>query len=214
MINLKIQDRPVEVPTRWEDVTFRQYEAFINLKENDAFGLIAVFTGIDREVWEQSKEVENFYLIENSLAWLKKKPPMRKAKLPYEITVKDQRIVVPKSQDEYIVKEYEDLRAIMQLEIREKKEIKFEFYPKIAAIFLTRKIFPEYNSNNYEETINLMKDLRLFDVLGIGNFFLMSLIELRSGIRKGWPLWSMIRRKLMQVSGAWRYGGFLTRLTN
>ena len=214
-MNLKINDQSVFVPSCWDDCTFAQYEDYLALKENDAFGVIAIFTGIDRKIWENSKEVQNFYLIENSLAWLKRKPSKRRIKImPYEITFDSKTIKVPQSQDDYIVKEYEDLRALIQLELKEAKEFPVTFYPKIVAVFLTRRIFPEYNSQNYTECVKLVRQLRLYQVLAMGNFFLKSLIELRSGTPKGWHILNTISKKLTQGLRAFRYGGFLTRLTN
>lgn len=208
-MRLKINGKKINIPNGWDQVTFKQYEKFINLKKDSLYEVVALFTGISAEKWEQSQQVENFYLVEKALSWLNDPPDFKKAKHPYQIDIGGKRIIVPQSDDEYIVKEYEDLRATIQME----KKITYKSYPKIAAIFLVRRIFGEYNTKNYKETVKLVKELSLYDVVGMGNFFLKSLVELRNGTNPVLRMWNMIRKKLTQVLRALRYGGSLTRWT-
>lgn len=210
-MNLKINGQSIKIPSRWEDITFNQYIEFINLKENDAFAVVALFTGIDREVWEKSTYVENFYLVERSLSWMNKEPNFKNVQLPYEVIINDKPIRVPQDDSEYIVKEYEDLRAVIQLEMKDGKEPGIDLYPKIAAIFLTRRIFPEYNTANYDKTITLVKNLTLFEVMGIGSFFLKNLSVLRTGINPGWHMRSTMWRKLTLAFVRLKYGVFSIR---
>lgn len=211
MIPLKINNQSVRVPQSWKEITFRQYEQFIEIKDNDLFDVVCVFTGIKKEIWEASKQVANFYLIEQALSFINKPPKLKGIKCPYEIAIKGKTVQIPQTEDEYIVKEYEDLRATIQMLSKENENIGVKSYHKLIAPFLVRRIFSEYNTSNLMATEELIKELRLYDVIGMANFFLKNLIGLRGGTRTGWRLWNTIRKKVRLVLINLKYGVFSIR---
>ena len=51
MIYLKINDEPIQVPTIWEEVSFKQYIEYSKIKKPQFIDAVAVLTGIDKKVW-------------------------------------------------------------------------------------------------------------------------------------------------------------------
>jgi hypothetical protein len=90
------------------------------------------------------------------------------------------------------------MRAVLQTEMKNKKNFEVESYPKIAAIYMSKEIFGEYSIKNWKKTIPIIENLPYFEVVGIGNFFLMNLIGLRIGTNPFARKLSILMRSWMQ----------------
>jgi len=200
MIPITINTQKLNIPTCWNDVTFAQYMDYIDLKEPKVIDAVALFTGIDKKVWENSKEIKNFYIIVDALGFLNKKPRVNKVKNPGVVTIKNKEYNVPQNIDglPYTVMQYEDMRGLLRLESKQ-KDITIKMYPKIISIYFCTMIFKKYSVKNIEKTEPLIGGLIMFEVLGMGNFFLQNMTGLLNGITKGEPMLRMIARKLTQA---------------
>ena len=207
MIYLKVNNKQIAIPTDWKDLTFSQYIKYQNLKETDMIGLVSFFTGIDRKLWEQSKEIQNYYLIINNLEWISRKPK-KVINCPDYIWIKEKNIKIPRHLESHTVMQYEDMRVVIQLEIKERGEFNILSYPKIIAIYLCPELFGKYDTTNYEKTIPIIEQLPYYDVVGMGNFFLTSLIGLRNGTKGNVRKLFTIGRRLMRALRGFRYGDF------
>ena len=197
MIPIKINGKKLMIPSKWEDISFRQYIDYINIKKKDIYSVLEIFTGIDRKSWEQSNEIKGFYVIINTLDFITQKPKI-KYKCPPAVEIDGKSYKVPRDIDTHTVKQYEDMRAVLQKEMKDKKNFEVESYPKIIAIYLSAEIFGDYTIPNYKRTIPLIEQLPYFEVVGMGNFFLMNLIGLRLGTNQFAIMWHTLKRKLMQ----------------
>ncbi len=200
MIPITINSQKLNIPTRWEDVTFKQYIDYIDLKNPKVIDAVALFTGIETKVWEGSKEIQNFYIIVNALEFLGKKPQIKKAVNPGTVTIRDKEYKVPQNIDSlpYMVKQFEDMRGLIRLEAKQ-NEITIKMYPRIISIYFCNMIFKKYSVRNIEKTEPLIDSLGMFEVLGMGNFFLQNMTELLNGIARGELIFRMIVRKLKRV---------------
>jgi len=198
MIPIKINGKKLLIPSKWEDITFKQYIDYINIKEKNIYEVLEIFTGINKESWEQSNQIKGFYTIINTLDFITKKPKF-KYKCPPSVEINGKLIKVPKDVDTHTVKQYEDMRAVLQVEMKNKEKFEIESYPKIISIYLSAEIFGEYTVSNYKKTIPMIKELPFYEVVGMGNFFLMNLIGLRFGINRFAILLNTLKRKLMLV---------------
>ena len=95
MIPLLINDKKIQIPTNWKEITFKQYIKFLDLGETEFINAVALFTGISKDVWEKSKQIENFYIIIGALEFLQKDPKVIGAKNPKKVTIKGIEYDVP-----------------------------------------------------------------------------------------------------------------------
>jgi len=197
MIPIKINGKKLHIPTRWEDITFKQYIEYQSMEKNDIYGLLEAFTGIGRDSWEKSKEVEGFYVIMNALAFVAKKPNM-KYDCPLYVKIDGKDVRVPKELDRCTVKQYEDMRALIQSHMKD-KAVSDDVFPKIVAVYLCEEVTGRYGTREWEDTVPKVEELPFHEVVGIGNFFLRNLIELRSGTHRSWLHRLMSRRKYRQA---------------
>lgn len=216
MIHLKINDVKHAIPTIWQEVTFKQYIEYSKIKKPQFIDAVAVFTGIDRDVWLNSKQIENFYLIVDALKFLEKEPKLDKIGNPGRVTITrkdgekiiEQEYDVPQGLENYTVKQFEDMRGLIRRE-QKSKELTRAIYPKIISIYFCVLIFGEYTIKNIGKTEPLIEALTLYEVAGMGNFFLRSFNELSNGTPKGKRMWRMIVRRLRRVFTGSMSGDFL-----
>jgi len=210
MLPITINDKKVQIPTTWKEITFKQYLKFLNLGETEFINAVALFTGIPKDVWEKSKQIENFYIIVGALEFLQKDPKVIGAKNPGSVKIKGVEYNVPEGLKQYSVKQFEDMRGLIRKE-QKKGEITIKLYPKIISTYFCTLIFDDYTIKNLRETEKLINELTIYEVVGIGAFFLESSTRLLTGIQKGRHPLSMIVRKLTQVFMTWMRGVFSIR---
>jgi len=199
MIPIKINGKKYQIPGRWEEITYLQYEKYMKLKNPDVYALVSVFTGVPRDRWVKSKEVQGFYIILNALSFISKKPKF-KYRCPTFVKIENVDYEVPKEIDKHTVMQYEDMRALLQMHLKSNKnEIKPDLYPSIIAVYFAPLLFGEYDAANWEKTIPLIKTLPFGEVMGMGDFFLKNFIELRTGTPGYVRKWFMIPRNYKRV---------------
>jgi len=207
MIYLKLNDKPVNIPSDFSELTFRQYLDIRAIAEAKLIDIIAYFTGFSVEALMQSTEIENFYVIMDSLSWVLSDPGLGDIYKPAIIKHDGSDYNIPYSIDRCTVAQYEDVRAIMMLSQRNEGNV-IDIYPKIISVFLAPVIFKIYDSETHEKTIPIIEGLTVPEVIGLGNFFVMKFSELNNGIRKGLrnqhTIWKRLRRVLKNL----RYGVF------
>ena len=198
MLPITINEKKIQIPTTWKEITFKQYLKFLDLGETQFINAVALFTGIPKDVWEKSKQIENFYIIVGALEFLQKDPKVIGAKKPETVTIKGNEYKVPEGLKNYSVKQFEEMRGLIRKE-QKKGEITIKLYPKIISLYFCTLIFEEYTIKNIRETEKLINELTIYDVVGIGAFFLKSSTNLLNGIQKRKRPLSMIVRKLMRA---------------
>ena len=209
---ITINKKKLTIPTSWSEVIFRDYLRYTDLKNAKRVDVVALFTGIKKDVWENSKEIHGFYIIANALEFLNKDPKVDSITNPGAVTItqkekdKDgkeieitEKYLVPQKLEQYTVKQFEDMRGLVRRHQKDKKQITVKLYPQIISIYFCTLIFDEYSVKNLKKTNPLIEDLTMFEVIGIGNFFLKSSTELLSGTKPGRQRLTMIMKRLRQA---------------
>ena len=114
MLPITINDKKIQIPTNWKELTFKQYSKFLDLGQTEFINAVALFTGISKDVWEKSKQIENFYIIVGALEFLQKDPKVIGAKNPKKVTIKGVEYDVPEGLKDYAVKQFEDMRGLIR----------------------------------------------------------------------------------------------------
>lgn len=196
MIPLFIDDKKIQLPTCWEDVTFRQYLDYAELGETELINVVALFTGISQQVWEASKEIEGFYYISESLKFLEKEPNFENLSNPGHVVIDGKKYNIPTKLESYSVKQFEDMRGLIRMETKGEDRVPLKAYPKIAAIYFCTLLFKKYSMKNIEKAEAVLMDLPVYEVVGIVNFFLKNLTGLLIGMSRGSNIFHMIVKKL------------------
>lgn len=167
--------RKVSVPTDNSEVTYKQFYDFITAKEQDAKALIQCMTGIEPEYWDQKETVAVFAGILGALDFF---DVPEKTECPQSVYIDDESYIIPEQIDFISAAAY--LEATEQ-EINEDNI--YENYPRLVAILL-RESKGNYDGLEAKKLIDKVWNMSFLDVLGIGTFFLIKLLELKGGDKK------------------------------
>lgn len=167
MITFKIAGKKYELPTRWEDVTYRQYVAL--LRTSRLTDHISVFTGIDRKTLE-SAELRGLEKISISLSFLSFSPNFKRTKVvgPY---------VMPEDVTVQSLGQFEDLRALINrmppkdADPIEAGETIADLYLEACAIYCQKLKDGKYDSTKVPQVKEELKDCSAAQVIGTGGFF-------------------------------------------
>jgi len=155
-----------DIPTKWEEVKFKQYLQLHNNKELTA---LSIFTGIDEETLKQA-QITNLPKLISALAFLKTDPPL--FKYPSKILNYD----LPKDLNFEAFGQYSDLKDELDKGLKGIELIKQ--FPLFCAIYTTKP----YNGRLAEANASQFEDAPCTDVLAVGFFLMMKLVGLNSTI--------------------------------
>lgn len=195
MITFIINDKPVQFPTSWEDVTYSQYLEILK-PDNNYIKLVSVFTGIDYDTL-QNAVIPNLELIIEATNFLQQKPdydfyypqvgpyklpPTRKDNdknsATYGKTVFDIRFES--------MGQFEDMRHVMS-KIEGTTGL-VQAYGKAVAIYLQKIRDGEYKPSKVPELEEEIKNFRACEVIAAGQFFFLKLARLSNGTQKTSPI--------------------------
>lgn len=178
-----------EMPTGWEQVTFRQ---FLKLKDNKDLTALSVFTGLDPETLKKAN-IKNFDDVIRALSFTNYPPDL--LKLPKSI------LGYPVRQDLGFEPfgRYTDIKDIVTKEQSEGELI--NQYPLMACIYTMPG---EYKFQEAEKNAEQFQEAPCTEVLALGNFLLMRLIGLKNTTGTTSQNQPTLLRKLKLVFLLWR----------
>lgn len=155
-----------EIPTKWKEVNFSQ---FIKLVEagDDPAKIISIFTDIEEEILRKAK-ISNLESIIHILGFLKSEMNLKVPEtcMGYKI---------PKNLEFETIGQFQDLKA-EAVQIKDAKS--FDKYALFCAIYATNP----YDYREAEKLIPTFLNAPCEEVMAIGNFILVKLAELMTGI--------------------------------
>jgi hypothetical protein len=167
MITFKINGKPYQIPTQWDDVTYQQY--FDLIRSKTLTDHISIFTGIPRETLE-SAELKNLEKISLALSFLSFTPKMDRTKMvgPY---------VMPEDVTIQSLGQFEDLRGLMaktpkDLSTLEASEELSELYLHACAVYVQKIKDGKYDWNKTYTVRDELRNYSAMEVIGTGAFFL------------------------------------------
>lgn len=170
MITFKLNGTKFELPTCWQDVTYHQYIALLDVP-GTLLHYIAFFTGIKYETLEQA-ELKNLESLAIALSFLSK-PPVFDGKpskmvgpyaLPKDVTIQS-------------LGQFEDLRALLNkvptdLSTKENQVLIGDLYLEACAIYCQKIKHSKYDNTQVPELKEELKNYSCIEVISTGAFFL------------------------------------------
>jgi hypothetical protein len=152
------------IPTRWEEVPFKD---FIKLNTGSELTALSMLTGVDEALLAKA-EVSNLNKVINALSFLKTEISM--AKFPKKI------LSYPVRQDLGFDSfgQYTDIKTEIDKGLSGIDLIRI--YPLLAAIYVTHP----YDFKDAEKKVSEIENAPCTEVLAMGNFLLVKLIALNS----------------------------------
>ena len=175
-----------EIPLSWDQVNFEQFLKLIKAGD-DIAEILSIFTEVDADLLRKAN-IQNLEVIINLLSFLKTdfEPVVPDKCLGYEI---------PKNLEFESIGQFQDLK----LEAMDMKE-DITKYALFCSIYATKP----YDFKEAEKRKDEFLKAPAPEVVGIGNFTLMKLVELINGIKPKLPLQSTPRKKFLRVLTVWR----------
>lgn len=192
-----------EVPTSWDDVTFKM---FLALKDcGDDWGkVIAVLTDMDYEIIKKAT-IKNLDKLLTAVGFINTKTEtyIPKTILGYEI---------PKNLGFETIGQLEDIKLELKAMKEENASMDDQLlkYPLWCAVYACKNWnlkdgeTPQYDWKKAEKMQSIFFDAPCLEVLGIGNFTLMKLIGLNLNTGKSSQGRSTLMKKFKQVLTVWR----------
>lgn len=177
-----------DIPTGWEQVSFKD---FLALGDNKELTALTVFTGIDADTLKKSS-ITNLNSLLNALAFLKTEVPL--FKYPKKILDFD----VRQDLGFETFGQYSDIKDEL-----DKGKMGMELiqqYPLMCAIYTAKQ---PYDFKEAEKNAELFMNAPCVEVLAVGNFLLMKLVGLSRSTDPNYPNHLTPLRKLKLVLRGW-----------
>lgn len=196
-ISVTIQGRTVkrDIPTRWAEVTFKQFLELDSCGEDYA-KVLSLFTGIDDATIRKASITKLDSVLE-MLGFLRTKIP---TDLPESICG----YKLPKDLGFETVGQYSDLKQ----DLNDSKDLtptqRIEKYTLYCAIYACKAKYGEYDWQKAEEMRDEFLNAPVTEVLAVGNFTLLKLIALRNHTPVNYLQQRIPRMKLKRAFLAFR----------
>lgn len=181
-----INNNTISIPEAWNEISYNQYFALIENKTDDNLVYISILTGLSPDEWLKSKDVATYEDVINNLSWLNELPDISNIPYPKNIVLNGNTLKIPERLDYHTVAQYKDIQNKVQ-QFAESAEVEastialMTIYPDMVAIYLQPQIDGEYSYSKAMELVPLVKNLKLYDIASIANFFLRKSIESKIG---------------------------------
>lgn len=180
MVEGKLNGEVIKIPTKWDDVTFKQFLDLMDVKANDHAKLISIFTGIPEETVSKAK-IGGLENLMRALSFISTEPQFdtRKVegllgiKAPADITFEH---LAP--YEDMMQWAYKDIDMAKDGKHRESVECKARY----CAIYSQYSRDGEYDSIKAETVYQDILNAPCLDVLYLGTFFLIKHLASRTNI--------------------------------
>ena len=189
MIKFKINDKTVEAPTSWPEVTVKHF-IDPNFLSGSTIKLLAALTEIKPEELANCTD-DLMKKFERVTAFMKKDPAGWKSDIPANFTLMNKTIPVPVNIE---VKMFG--QKIMMQEALTKVETVHEAIPDIIAIYFGAEIYPSDWFDKIEELKAEILPLPIREVASITGFFLTSFLP---SLKSGKICWKQYQTPIQKV---------------
>lgn len=183
MKRFKIDGKPCDIPTCWDEVSFRKFVSLTG--KSDEAELISIMTDLPVSQVRGAK-IEGLDLMLQSLKFLSKTP------LIDEEPINVGGYVIPKNVGFETIEQFEDSKQIINSSMKDEDPTKqVEALATLAAIYCAG-VNEKYDSDKALALAEKFKELPCLEVLSVGSFFHVKFLSIHSGLTT-----TYLRRKLL-----------------
>jgi hypothetical protein len=189
------QEIPFTLPTRWEDITAREYKAILDLPDNaTAHDVLPCVTGIPAETWEQSNDAQVYMIVKENLSFILTPMP-DVTQFDHLITFNGKTYNVMKDLGELSIGQWKDIEKECLIPVQQVKRPidAIQFGVLLAAIYLqpvfdtilNDRIAGNFAQYDYSKAVALSRelvDMPIIDCLRLQRFFFQRTQELLQAI--------------------------------
>lgn len=177
VITIKLNDKPISIPTSWPEVTFSQWLQIMKMQEG-IFNILAIFTCIPADMLSKMTIIGADKIV-SALSFTSTKPTMP----GYVDKVGTYKL--PSNHEGKFNIQYESLGqfedARMIYKSMEGDKI-VDGYGKLVAIYLQKLRDGVYDANKVPDLELEIQSFPAIEVITAGSFFFLKLVSLSSGI--------------------------------
>lgn len=186
MIDFKLNGKKVSISTSWDELTWNQFNEVHN-SGSDILKRLSIASGLNYETLKTATIV-GLEDVLKAMQFMTKPPEWDKPVLqcgPYKLPTNNK--------GQYNIQfeslgQFEDLRVLIKnLPERPTAQDLNKMYPNMVAIYLQKVRDGEYNNNKAIEMIPEVKDMPAREVVTLGSFFLIKLLDLLTGTPSNSP---------------------------
>lgn len=96
MIPYKLGEHSFLIPSRWEDITVKQWFQLRDISLEDYCGILEVLSGVSRETWFNTREIDVVEKLIPFLDWMKEPVDLSKYPVPEKVIIGGALVTVPK----------------------------------------------------------------------------------------------------------------------
>jgi len=183
MITFKLNDKSHNIPTQWDEVTYKQYIELFKLQD-DTIQLVSIFTGLEYE-YLKNAVIIGLDDILTALQFINTKPVFPESVIkcgPYTIpnNQKGQFNIQHES-----LAQFQDMRQIMRKIPQNNIVEHTKAYGKYVAIYLQKLRDGEYSPLKVAEVEDEVDNYPAFEVITLGSFFFLKQWSLSTGTQSG-----------------------------
>lgn len=172
MIPFDLGPHKFNLPTSYDELTFRQFFAMREVKDDDNIGFLAAISGLEREAWEQCSDIDIATKIYVFLEWMKE-PFQVEQFTPDKIKINGKYYDRPKGLGASVYGQIEHIKSEYKKLDREGKN-DYEGFPMLLAIIMQPVVTGQkYNYDlAYKTILPLIMDCQLREAWPLASFFL------------------------------------------
>jgi hypothetical protein len=182
-----------DIPISWDDLTYQQYFDLLNFKGDDV-DILCYFTGVDPEVFRKAK-IEGLESVLSAVSFLHQVPDF--SNRPYEFMG----VKMPIDITFEALAPYLDARQLIQTITKDDLKTFYEIHAKLCAIYVhaVRNDWTGYDGGEAMKLVPEIMEQPAWEVVGLGNFFITKLFNLKTPTKKNSQVGDSPLNKLMRA---------------
>lgn len=199
MITFKLNGKPVDIATSWDELNYSQFYETFNL-DSDFLKTVSIVSGLDYELIKGGDIQGNIEGLIQAMNFLKKPAKWDQPVLqcgPYKLPInhKGQYNIQYES-----LGQFEDMRMLLQSIAGKGPKELTAIYPDMVAIYLQKVRDGEYNPQKAKDMVSEIRTYLAREVVTLGSFFTIKLSSLLTGTPDNSPTTPQNQKRSKPVS--------------
>lgn len=207
MLKAKINGKPIEIETSWEEIKFGKFLKLLDARDDYNY-IISILLDTPLEEVKKAKFVGLDAIIK-SIQFLKK--PAEVDEFPTKLG----HWTIPKDITFETVEQFETMRTkIFEAAKSDDMAVQTKYLAHYAAIYCQPLDGEDFDAEKAEWLVPKMMELPCLEVMGAGSFFMAKWLSIQSGLSMSFLRRNIPMKRSRLASRIWqKISGFMQRLT-